>query len=871
MIPKCSLFGIGTAEYRTDTYAKPSVRLRKQEDTLTMKKRIIALLLCLATAVTVLVGCAGEIEADSEYKGQQITMYLTDNIYDLDPANAYNNEVTGSIVSLLFDTLFTLDEEGNVEESLVKSYKTETDDEGRIFMYIEIKEDARWSDNQPVTADDVVFAWKRILNPNNSYNCASLLFDIKNARAYNEAEVSKDDIGLTADGKHLTIEFEKDHNIDQFLLNLTSLALAPLREDIASKNADWAKKPGIMTASGPFKLSKLGFYKNEEVEYSDIAYSVKDVDENNKTKLDKNGNPIYIDAKVVANFEEQNLHSFILERNLYYYRNAEDGEKLDVSVVPYRIIVDCSMTDAEIIEAYKAGIITYVGDIPMSVRNEVKDQAVTYNSLSTNTAYLNQNAEIKKLVGYDEEQKPIYENVKLFENKAVRQALSLAIDRKTLAEAVVFAEVATGLVPTGVYDTNSAKTLFRDACSTSYANLATDTAKAAELLSGAGVVPSEYYFTLTVAAYDEVHVAIGEAVVEAWKSLGFNVELNLRGTVANNDYHRDVASIPGDLCDDLWAEDLRAGRFDAILLDLVAPSTDPFSVLAPFAKQFSGQKMDMSDTENYKITAHVTGYDSEEYNTTLEKIFTNKDTAARSADLHAAEGILMEDMPVIPILFNKAAYLVNEDIMSLNNKDTGDYYHPVSFEKTEIKKYEEYELAFAKYLCYDLVYEETDENGEVKKITRFEEWKKRPNSYFSAFAALSLDEFLYSNSNYFYLFKGKRLDWTDYVRTNKGKLIVATDENGNQLIETDTNGETETFKKSGNPKYIYAETELTSFAPGYEWMPINPKLEETETESEVEIESEIESESDIAVESGSENESGAETESGIATESGSVE
>ena len=103
------------------------------------------------------------------------------------------------------------------------------------------------------------------------------------------------------------------------------------------------------------------------------------------------------------------------------------------------------MTDAEIIEAYKAGIITYVGDIPMSVRNEVKDQAVTYNSLSTNTAYLNQNAEIKKLVGYDEEQKPIYENVKLFENKAVRQALSLAIDRKALAEAVVFAEVATGL------------------------------------------------------------------------------------------------------------------------------------------------------------------------------------------------------------------------------------------------------------------------------------------------------------------------------------------------------------------------------------------------------------------------------------------
>ncbi len=825
-----------------------------------MKKRIIALLLCLATALTVLVGCAGKIEADSEYKGQQITMYLTDNIYDLDPANAYNNEVTKSIVSLLFDTLFSLDEKGKVKESLAKSYKTETDEEGNVFMYVEIKEDARWSDNQPVTADDVVFAWKRILNPNNSYSSAALLFDIKNARAYNEAEVSKDDVGLTADGKHLTIEFEKEHNIDQFLLNLTSLALAPLREDIASKNADWAKKPGIMTASGPFKLSKLGFFKNDSVEYVDIAYSVKAVDENNKTLLDKNGNPIYKDAEVPSSFGEQTLHSYMLERNLYYYRNAEDEEKLDVSVVPYRIIVDCSMTDEEILEAYRAGIITYIGDIPMSVRNDVEKEAKTYSSLSTNTAYLNQKAEIKKLVGYEDEEKtqPIYENVKLFGNKAVRQALSLAIDRDAIAQSVVFADIATGLVPTGVYDSNSAKTLFRDACTTSYANLAKDPAKAEDLLRGAGVVPSEYYFTLTVAAYDEVHVAIGQAVVNAWKSLGFNVELNLRGTVANNDYHKDVASIPGDLCDDLWAEDLRAGRFDAILLDLVAPSADPFSILAPFAKQFSGEKMDMSDTENYKITAHVTGYDSEEYNTTLEKIFTNKDTAARSADLHAAEGILMEDMPVIPIIFNKAAYLVNEDSLSLNSNGVGDYYNPVSFEKTEIKKYEEYELAFAKYLCYDLVYEETDENGEVKKITRFEEWKKRPDSYFSAFAALSLEEFLYTNSNYFYLFKGKRLDWTDYLRTNKGKLIVATDEDGNQLIETDTNGETETFRKSGNPKYIYAETELTSFAPGYEWMPMNPKLNETETELTTEVESEIESESEIAVESGSET----ETESG---------
>ena len=816
-----------------------------------MKKRIIALLLCLATAVTVFVGCSGKIEADSEYKGQQITMYLTDNIYDLDPANAYNNEVTRSIVNLLFDTLFTVDEKGKVKESLAESYKTETDDEGNVFMYIQIKEDARWSDNQPVTADDVVFAWKRILNPNNAYECASLLFDIKNARAYNEAEVSKDDIGLIADGKLLTIEFEQKIDFNQFLLNLTSLALAPLREDIASKNADWAKKPGIMTSSGPFKLAKIGFYKNGELEYEDLYYSQPKVDENNKVMNDKNGNPIYIDATVPKNFEAQSVNSFILERNLYYYRNAEEGEKLDKSVTPYRIIVDCGMTDAEILEAYKAGIITYVGDIPMSIRNDVKDEAKKYDSLSTNSIYLNQNAEVKKLVGYEDEEKtqPIYETVKLFANTAVRQALSLAIDREAIATDVVFAEAATGLVPTGVYDTNSVKKLFRDASSTKYDYLTKNEDKAVQILSAQGIVPSDYYFTLTVSAYDEVHAYIANAVVKSWKKLGFNVELNVRGTIANNDFHKDVSGIPGDLCDDLWAEDLRRGTFEAIILDVVAPSTDPFSVLAPFAKQFSGQKMDMSNAEDYKLTAHVTGYDSEEYNNTIEAIYNNKDIASRSANLHKAEGILMEDMPVIPIVFNKAAYLINEDVLDLNSK-TGEYYYPVTFDKMSIKKYEDYELAVAKYICGEITIK--DENGSEIKTTRFDQWKQRPDSYFgSNFAGLTVQEFLYTNSNYFYLFKGKRVDWTEKVKDSKGKLVIATDAEGNQLAETDTNGEIETNKK-GQPKYIYVETELTSFAPGYEWMPINPKLEEEETEAETEAATEAEAETEAESETESE-------------------
>ncbi len=695
--------------------------------------------------VSVFAGCAGSIDADSAYKGEQIIMYLTDNIYNLDPASTYNNSSMRSIASLIFDTLFILDESGKVSPSLAKSYRTEEKD-GRYFMYIEIREDAKWSDNNPLTADDVAYAWKRLLNPKNSYEAAALLFDIRGAREYNKTGDGKDTMGISADGKLLTIEFEGKIDTDQFLLNLTSLALAPLREDIVGemkdndKQADdWAKKSTIMVASGPFKLTKVGYYSDKGVTYVDVNYSEKQVDENNKIVLDKNGNPVFIDGKDPAAFAHQEVSSYMLERNLYYYRDAEEGEKLDVSVVPYRIIVDCSLTDEEILQAYNDGIITYVGNIPMSIRNDVKDDVKKYDSLATNVCYLNQNAPVTRKLADG-----TTESVNLFANKTVRQVLSMAIDREEIARQIVFAEAATGLVPTGVYDTNSIKKMFRDTA-TNYQYLSKkEVAELQATLSAAGIVPSEYSFAITVSSYDEVHQCVANALAAAWNAIGFNVTVNVRGTIANNDVHKDVASVPTDLCDDLWAEDIANGAYQAAVLDLVAPSADPFSVLAPFATTFSGQAIDMSVSAEDKAPTHNTGYSSAEYDAIIEAIFAEKTIANRSENLHNAEATLMEDMPVIPIVFNQSAYLINDDVLDLGNKvlfweTDGDYYAPVSFDKATVKNYEDYEKKCAKYIA---------DNYTV--------WQARPNSYFALnFAETSFAEFAYTNSNFLYLFKDK--------------------------------------------------------------------------------------------------------------------
>lgn len=661
-----------------------------------MMKRIFALLLCAATLLSCLtfIGCDEKDKDKEEDKGQYITTYLTNNVYDLDPAKAYTNEALANVVSLMFDTLFKLDENGKVKKSLVKEYVIEENEAaGEYTMKLYLK-NTNWSDGTAVSANDIVYAWKRLLEVDANFEAAALLFDIKNARAAKEGDASIDDVGIyPAEQYMLEINFEGKIDYDQFLLNLTSLALAPLRDDIVSKSDDWAKKPGTMVCSGPFKLGRVNMKTSAEEKYFDALHKYKD--------------PNGFD-KVGDEFWKQTITDFMLERNIYYYRDYEE-DRLKKSVTPYKICVDCSLTPEQLTAMYETGMVMYISDIPLTLRKDgaiANDAVVAEKSTSTNSIYLNQNAIIDN--GTEE-------GAKLFADVKVRQALSLAIDRAAIVDAVVYAQAATGLIPSAVFEAGSRKTTFRDACTTSYDTLKTDTTKAASLLSEAGIKPSQYTFELTVAAYDEVHCAIADIIVENWKALGFNVSAKKIGTIKNNDYYKYTDSTPEDICDDLYAEELRAGTFEAIIFDYVAFSADPFSVLAPFAKPFSGRGMDMSNPDEYLLTPHITGYDNEEYNTLMEEIFAEKIIANRAENFRKAEGILMNDVPVIPVVFNLSASVTNSKLKG----ETTDYYNVVQFKKAKIGSYDKYLAAGKEYItanfselkfteCNECAYKEFD-------------------------------------------------------------------------------------------------------------------------------------------------------------------
>ena len=116
-----------------------------EEDSQTMLKRILALLLCTVMLITSLAACSNSKDEEEDL-GPYITMYLTDEIYDFDPANAYYNTDAVNVVSMMFDTLFKLSANGKkVEKSLVKSYTiNENKADGEYTMELKLNE-TYWS------------------------------------------------------------------------------------------------------------------------------------------------------------------------------------------------------------------------------------------------------------------------------------------------------------------------------------------------------------------------------------------------------------------------------------------------------------------------------------------------------------------------------------------------------------------------------------------------------------------------------------------------------------------------------------------------------------------------------------------------------
>ena len=113
--------------------------------------------------------------------------------------------------------------------------------------------DHKWSDGVPVTAEDFVFAWQRLLDPKTAAPYAYYLYPIKNAREVAAGRQPLTALGITAtDEKTLVVTLENPLPfMTEFLTHQTAYPVP--RHAIRAKGAEWTR-PGNFVSNGPYVL-----------------------------------------------------------------------------------------------------------------------------------------------------------------------------------------------------------------------------------------------------------------------------------------------------------------------------------------------------------------------------------------------------------------------------------------------------------------------------------------------------------------------------------------------------------------------------------------------------------------------------------------
>src|SRR5699024_4312137 len=178
-----------------------------------LKRFILFFLLATFSTGAVLTGCSNDSDITGDGGGNSdggdddnvLRLNLHDEPTTFDPGTQ-EDYVSGIVSKQMFDGLMRTGEDGDPEKSLAKEVEISEDK----LTYTFTLRDSKWSNGDPVTAQDFKYAWLRILNPETGSNDANELYFIKNAEAYFKGDGEREDVGIeTPDDNTLKVTLER--------------------------------------------------------------------------------------------------------------------------------------------------------------------------------------------------------------------------------------------------------------------------------------------------------------------------------------------------------------------------------------------------------------------------------------------------------------------------------------------------------------------------------------------------------------------------------------------------------------------------------------------------------------------------------------
>lgn len=289
-----------------------------------MKKKI-PVFVASTLAVSMILGACSyqEDEPKANAKGesgsnakQVINLIETQEIPTMDPALS-SDAVSSRAMNNTMEGLYRLGEGDKLVPGVAQSHKKSED--GKTYTFT-LRQDAKWSNGDPVTAKDFVYAWQRAINPDTAAVSAYIMFDVKNAQKINKGEMAPDQLGVKAIDDY-TLEVELEHPVPYFENLMVYPLFYPVNEKYVTEQKEkFGLEANTTLYNGPFVLSEWKHETSFQMKKNPSYWDNKEV------KLEEVNFNIVKDTATPINLYETNAADRVTLRAEYVDKYKEDPD-----------------------------------------------------------------------------------------------------------------------------------------------------------------------------------------------------------------------------------------------------------------------------------------------------------------------------------------------------------------------------------------------------------------------------------------------------------------------------------------------------------------------------------------------------------------
>ena len=180
----------------------------------------------------------------------------------LDPAQIRSGFPGEVVLVDLFEGLVSEDGQGKIVPA--QAQRWETSEDGLVWRFF-LRPQLKWSNGEPLTAQDFVYAWRRLLDPAQGSPSAGLLLatGINNAQSIYAGALELTSLGVEAESSQI-LKVTLERPVPYFLQLVSQRPFVPVNEQAITRFGKEWTQPGKLVSNGAYKL--VNWVPNERIE-----------------------------------------------------------------------------------------------------------------------------------------------------------------------------------------------------------------------------------------------------------------------------------------------------------------------------------------------------------------------------------------------------------------------------------------------------------------------------------------------------------------------------------------------------------------------------------------------------------------------------